>query len=130
MLQGSNPFSQLTELSLFINNIAKLPTNLSFAQLKVLNLNRNQELSTLHLGFCPLLEQLAVASCNLNEIGHLKGCPQLTELDVSFNHLPSLKALVDCLPHRNLTSLKFNDNLFSVIADQTATYNQNAVSNL
>jgi Leucine-rich repeat (LRR) protein len=71
-----------------------------------------------------------VASCNLNEIGHLKGCPSLTELDVSFNHLPSLKALVDCLPHRNLTSLKFNDNLFSVIADQTATYNQNALSNL
>ena len=31
MLQGPNPFSQLTELSLFINNIAKLPTNLSFA---------------------------------------------------------------------------------------------------
>lgn len=69
MLQGKNPFSQLTELYLYINQIKRLPTNLSFAQLKVLNLNRNQDLQTLHMGYCPLLETLSVSYCSVNEVG-------------------------------------------------------------
>ena len=41
LLQGTNQFPMLTELYLYINQIKRLPTNLSFAQLKILNLNRN-----------------------------------------------------------------------------------------
>lgn len=54
----------------------------------------------------------------------LKGCPNLTELDVSFNHLPSLKHLVDSLPHKNLSILKFNDNQFSAISTEEVAYAQ------
>lgn len=43
-LQGINPFSMLTELHLFINQIKRMPANLCFPQLKILNLNRNPEL--------------------------------------------------------------------------------------
>lgn len=52
----------------------------------------------------------------------MHGCPNLTELDVSFNQIPTLAALAECLPHRNLTSLKFNDNLFSVFDNDQASY--------
>ena len=87
-----------------------------------MNLNRNQELSQLNLGFCPLLEQMTVSYCSVHDIGSLKGCPSLLELDVSFNQLPNLKSLIDSLPHQNLTSLKFNDNLFSVVTNEEANY--------
>ncbi len=74
------------------------------------------------MGYCPLLESLSVSYCSLNEIGSMRGCPELAELDLSFNHIPSLKALIDCLPHWNLTTLKFNDNLFSQISTDEAFY--------
>ena len=52
----------------------------------------------------------------------MSGCPSLSELDLSFNHLPTLKTLVECLPHWNLTVLKFNDNLFSAVSYDEAFY--------
>jgi Leucine-rich repeat (LRR) protein len=85
------------------------------------------------MGYCPLLETLSVSYCSVNEVGPMSGCPSLSEIDLSFNHIPSLKTLVNCLPHWNLTTLKFNDNLFSAIshdeafyarADQTSTLQQ------
>lgn len=74
------------------------------------------------MGYCPLLESLTVSYCSLNEVGSMSGCPSLQELDLSFNHIPSLKFLVDCLPHRDLVALKFNDNLFSAISHDEAFY--------
>lgn len=107
---------------MYINQIKRLPANLSFPQLKVLNLNRNQDLQTLHMGYLPLLETLSVSYCSVNQVGTMSGCPSLSEIDLSFNHIPSLKTLVDCLPHWNLTTLKFNDNLFSAISHDEAFY--------
>lgn len=60
----------------------------------------------------------------------MKGCPCLSELDVSFNQIPSLKALLDCLPHFNLTSLKLNDNLFSIFDNDEASYQMKKTSTL
>ena len=54
----SNRFCLLSELYLYSNQLTAFPPNLSFALLKVLNLNRNQDLSQLALGYCPLLEIL------------------------------------------------------------------------
>ena len=131
LLQGTNQFPMLTELYLYINQIKRLPTNLSFAQLKTLNLNRNQDLQSLHLGYCPLLETLSVSYCSLNELGSMRGCPALSDLDVSFNHLPTLKGLLDVLPHRRLQALSLNDNLFSAISNEEAFYaQQNQTSTL
>jgi len=44
LLHGNNQFPMLTELYLYINQIKRLPPNISFPQLKILNLNRNQDL--------------------------------------------------------------------------------------
>jgi len=88
-------------------------------------------LQSLHLGYCPLLESLTVSFCSLNEIGSMKGCMSLQEVDVSFNHISQLKILVDSLPHYNLTTFKFNDNLFSAISHDEAFYaQQNQTSTL
>ena len=58
---------------------------LSFQSLKVFNLNRNQDLHMLTLGYCPLLETIAISYCSLVSLKQLSGCPALKELDVSFN---------------------------------------------
>lgn len=129
LLNPQNHFCLLTELYLYINKIRKLPT-LAFPNLRILNLNRNPDLLGLHLGFCPMLEQISVSYCCLQEIGPLKGCPNLLDIDVSFNHLASLKRFLDCLPHRNLTSLSYNDNNFTAITDGEAMYVHNATSTL
>lgn len=47
----------------------------------------------------------------------MRGCPSLADLDVSFNHMPSLRGLLDVLPNRKLQALSFNDNLFSAISN-------------
>jgi Leucine-rich repeat (LRR) protein len=117
----SNKFSLLTELYLYMNYIEKMPI-LQLASLRVLNLNRNQELKQLRLGYCPLLEQFSASYCQLSDMGSLKNCPNLIDLDVSFNHLPTLKEFLDCLPHKNFSSLSFNDNKFSAITDGEAMY--------
>ena len=52
----------------------------------------------------------------------MRGCPSLADLDVSFNHLGTLKGLLDVLPHRNLESLSLNDNFFSAISNEDAFY--------
>ena len=52
----------------------------------------------------------------------MKGCPSLTDLDVSFNHITTLKSFLDALPHRKLVALSFNDNLFSAISNEEAFY--------
>jgi Leucine-rich repeat (LRR) protein len=124
-----NSFCLLTELYLYINKIRKLP-HLAFPNLRILNLNRNPDLLGLQLGFCPMLEQISVSYCCLQELGALKGCPNLLDIDVSFNHLASLKRFLDCLPHRNLTSLSYNDNNFTAITDGEAMYVHNATSTL
>ena len=66
-----NPLTHLQELYLYMNELRSLPRNLSFAQLRTLNLNRNQDLSAVGLGFCPLLDYFSCSYCSINSLGSL-----------------------------------------------------------
>lgn len=85
-----NPLTHLQELYLYMNELRSVPQNLSFAQLRTLNLNRNQDLAALSLSYCPLLDYLSCSYCSISDLGSLKGCPSLNFLDISFNKLESL----------------------------------------
>lgn len=97
-----------------MNELRSLPINLSFPQLKTLNLNRNQDLSALTLSYCPLLDYISCSYCSLTSLGTLSGCPSLTFLDVSFNKIESLDSLLRSLHLcKNLQSIVYKDNLFN-----------------
>jgi Leucine-rich repeat (LRR) protein len=83
----SNRFCFLTELYLYSNQLTSIPHNLSYMQLKVLNLNRNQDLTLFSLGYCPLLESLSLSYCSFNQLKSLVGAPNLRDLDLSFNSI-------------------------------------------
>jgi len=51
-----NKFPNLQELYIYLNELRSLPKNLSFPQLKIVNLNRNQDLASVSFGYCPCLE--------------------------------------------------------------------------
>ena len=53
----------LTEFYLYMNKLKQFPRNASFPILKVLNLNKNPDLKSLELGYCPLLESLTASQC-------------------------------------------------------------------
>jgi internalin A len=94
LVSPNNRLVFLTELYLYMNNIKSMPRGLSFPQLRLLNLNRNQDLKSLSIGYCPLLETLNASYCSLTELGSLQLCPSMKELDVSFNQLPNLPAVL------------------------------------
>lgn len=114
LVSNLNPLIHLQELYLYMNELRSLPLNLSFPQLKTLNLNRNQDLGKLSLSYCPLLDYISCSYCSLTSIESLHGCPSLTFLDVSFNKIESLDLLLRSLHLcKNLQSLVYKDNLFN-----------------
>ena len=66
-----NPLTHLQELYLYMNELRSLPKDLSFAQLRTLNLNRNQDLAALTLSYCPLLDYLSCSYCSISNLGSL-----------------------------------------------------------
>lgn len=64
-----NKFPNLQELYIYLNELRSLPKNLSFPQLKIVNLNRNQDLASVSFGYCPCLEQLTASYCALKDFG-------------------------------------------------------------
>eukprot|EP00347_Sterkiella_histriomuscorum_P018508 403345246 len=113
----------LTELYIYSNQLVQLPKNFAMPQLKVLNLNRNQDLHQLSLGYNPLLEQLNASYCSLVQIKQLSGCPNLREFDVSFNSINSLEGFMQIINScKQMRNLRFSDNPFSVNKEQI--YNQ------
>jgi Leucine-rich repeat (LRR) protein len=101
-----------------MNNIKSFPRNLSLPQLRLLNLNRNQELHALQIGYCPLLESLHVSYCSLTDLASLQLCPSLRDLDVSFNQIQTLPQILKALQWNNsvqFKSLNFNDNVFNQV---------------
>lgn len=116
LTSSNNRLVFLTELYLYMNSLKSFPKSVSLPQLRLLNLNRNQDLHALHLGYCPLLESLSISYCSLNDLGSLALCPSLKDLDVSFNQLPTLPSVLKALQHNNKTQFKaisFNDNVFN-----------------
>ena len=106
----------LTELYLYMNKIKSLP-KLSLAQLKYLNLNRN-DLKSIQLGYCPLLEIITASYCQLEDIGTFQYCPSLREVDVSFNLIQNLPHVLSALQWNDVNqmkSLSFNDNKFNQV---------------
>ncbi len=96
-----------------------VPPNLSYMQLKILNLNRNQDLSHFAMGYCPLLENLSLSYCSIIQVKSLIGAPNLREFDCSFNSVQSLDQLLNSMRgNRELRNLRFNDNSFSNNKDQ------------
>lgn len=110
----SNPLAYLRELYLYMNEIRTLPSKLSFPLLKILNLNRNTDLSRLDLYYCPFLEQLSASYCSITQVSCLLGCVNLQTVDLSFNQLPSLESFLAAhWPCGRLTVLTVNDNVFN-----------------
>ena len=62
LLSQSKNFPLLQELYLYMNYISKIPL-LSMPSLRILNVNRNAELTDLHCGYCPMLEQVSASYC-------------------------------------------------------------------
>lgn len=125
-LQSSNnKLSNLQELYLYLNELRSLPNNLSFPQLKIVNLNRNQDLASISFGYCPSLEQLTASYCALKDFGgagaggqeptgNLSLCPNLTTLDISFNKIEKLETFLRAFKdNKKLTSVIMNDNVFN-----------------
>ena len=111
---ASNRFCFLQELYLYSNQLMNVPLGLSYLQLKILNLNRNQELSHFSLGYCPLLETLSLSYCSFIQIKSLVGAPNLRELDISFNAIQSLDQFLNIIRNnRELRMIRYNDNPFS-----------------
>lgn len=82
--------------------------------LKILNLNRNQDLAALSLDYCPFLEQVLASYCSLVSLGDFVGCPNLQQLDISFNKIASLKTLLQSLfTNVKMVSMMLNDNVFN-----------------
>jgi|TARA_B110001450_G_C17427127_1_gene402328 Leucine-rich repeat (LRR) protein len=97
-----------------MNEIRTLPQKLSFPMLKILNLNRNQDLAALSLDYCPFLEQVLASYCSIASLGDFAGCPNLQQLDISFNKIASLKTLLQCLfTNVKMVSMLLNDNVFN-----------------
>ncbi|CDW74934.1 adenylate cyclase [Stylonychia lemnae] len=108
----------LNELYLYSNQLVQVPKSFSMPQLKILNLNRNQDLHQLSIGYCPLLEQISASYCSLVQIKQLTGCPSLRELDISFNSINSLEAFIQMIRNNiNLRMIRFSDNPFSINKD-------------
>lgn len=63
--------------------------------LKSLRLDRNDLTDLVHLPVLPGIEQLSIASNNLDAIGALKNLQQLKSLDLSNNRISSLQPLVE-----------------------------------
>jgi len=98
-----------------------VPKLLSLPQLKVYNINRNADIRSVSLGFCPLLEVFAATYCAISEMGSFMGCQSLRELDVSYNEIASLTYLLQNLKFNNpyaLQVLCFNENVFNHVPDE------------
>lgn len=90
-----------------------VPTNMSFMQLKVLNLNRNQELSHFTFGYCPIMEILSLSYCSFIMVKSLIGCPNLREFDVSFNNIQNLEGFLNIVKdNHEIRIIRCNDNPF------------------
>ena len=112
---ASNRFCFLQELYLYSNQLMNVPPGLSFLQLKILNFNRNQDLSHFSLGYAPLLETLSLSYCSFIQVKSLVGAPSLREFDISFNSIQSLEQLLNIIrSNRELRIIRYNDNPFSV----------------
>ena len=115
-LQGLiNKFPHLQELYLYMNQIRHMPNKLSFPQLKTLNLNKNTDLADLSLGYNPMLEHLMASQCALKELTSLQSCPNIQQVDFSFNQIETIKCLLLAI-HNNqkIVSLSMNDNPFNI----------------
>ena len=109
-----NKFCHLQELYIYMNQIRTLPQKMSFPMLKLLNVNRNQDLGSLSLDYCPFLEQISASYCSLTSLGDLSGSPNLVQVDISFNKLATLESVVGSLfTNTKVRSLVLNDNEFN-----------------
>ena len=104
----------LQELYLYMNEIRSLPKKLNFPLLRILNINRNTDLASLSLNYCPFLEQISASYCSINHLDSMHGCPNLTTLDLSFNKMPKLDSLISKIWQCNkISNLTINDNVFN-----------------
>jgi Leucine-rich repeat (LRR) protein len=69
-------FAHLQELYLYMNQIRTLP-RLSYPMLRIFNINRNQDLSEIKVGYCPMLESIMASYCSLKTIGDYSSCQNL-----------------------------------------------------
>ena len=65
--------------------------------LKVMNVNRNQDLAEVNLGYCPMLDTLSASYCSLKSIGDMASCPNLQQIDVSFNQIQTIECLLKAI---------------------------------
>lgn len=72
-----NPLAYLSELYLYMNEIRNLPRAICFPMLKTLNINRNADLKTIDLKFCPMLDTLSASYCGISSLPSMVGCPNI-----------------------------------------------------
>ncbi|CAL6057224.1 Conserved_hypothetical protein [Hexamita inflata] len=128
-LDGLQKMTQLTELTLSLNQISNIEAIASLVNLTLLDLSQNnledispiaklKQLKVLDLSqnlitrISPLqgldkLEILTLVQSNLTDISSLSGLTQLTELDVSQNNIANINSVAQMV---NLTYLNFSFN--------------------
>ncbi|CAL6074272.1 Conserved_hypothetical protein [Hexamita inflata] len=128
-LDGQQKMTQLTELTLSLNQISNIEVIASLVnltlldlsqnnledispiaklkQLKVLDLSQNLIASIKPLQRLDRLEILTLVQSNLTDISSLSGLAQLTELDVSQNNIANINSVAQMV---NLTYLNFSFN--------------------
>jgi Leucine-rich repeat (LRR) protein len=66
------------------------------------------------VGYCPCLDTVSASYCALKQIGNFESCPNLQQIDVSFNQIEYLKTLLYALyTNQKLHTLTCNDNQFN-----------------
>jgi Leucine-rich repeat (LRR) protein len=67
-----------------------------------------------HVGYCPVLENFSASYCALKGLDDFSSCPNLQQLDVSFNQIESLIPLLQSLyTNQRLHTVTLNDNTFN-----------------
>ena len=113
-IQRLQSHQMLTELILYSNQIDCIPKSFSLPILKLLKLSMNK-ITTFRIGYCPFLETIDVKDNLISHIEPLTSCVTLKSLDISFNQLQSIVAILRAFcydTNGTLQHLKFNDNPF------------------
>ncbi|CAL6074250.1 leucine-rich_repeat domain-containing protein [Hexamita inflata] len=97
----------LTSLDMSQNNLEDISPIAKLKQLKVLDLSQNLITSIKPLQGLDRLEILTLVQSNLTDISSLSGLAQLTELDVSQNNIANINSVAKMV---NLTYLNFSFN--------------------
>lgn len=121
----------LQKLFLSCNKISALPKHMPLMFLRQLFLNENKLTEVpAEIGWLPMLSDLHLESNVIRSIEGLRGCFQLSNLNLAFNQLSSIESLDPLSACKQIRSLSLNDNPMMLIPYVAAEVERLVVSML